>query len=394
MKMIYYEMKKSWFKIFVLFLLVFFCFLSAYKICGMYSLSGNFRETDGIKRREAYFELYSVLSGEITEEKTRYINEIYKELDREVKSGNYSTEYNEDSLTGYTFADYTLVGFDIIPEIEYAVTYPNISDKICNDAYENIFFFNGRKNYSEAKRNALIYKLYQNREIKSYNLTEWIEYYFKYDFSSLLIIIMIIVGLGSSFSLETESGMNLLIYTSVATNKTANAKIISAGIYILLLTAIFGLFDFFTVKYLCGADGFSNPLYSADLFKYTPYNFSLSKAMIVCAAIKLLAFIVIGEITVLVSALIKKTILALCADFIIIVLFMLHADKNSFIINPINMLSPYRILEKFDCRFIFGKPILTVYYYAVVYILMILVLFLFIKFAVRPRIRSGRYVKA
>lgn len=386
MKMIYYEMKKSWFKMPVLFLLIFFCFLSMYKICSMYNISGRFRENGDVKTREAYFELYDILSGEITEEKTRYINEIYKELDRNVNSGNYSTEYTEDSLTGYTFADYMLVGFDIIPELEYAVTYPNISDKICNDAYENIFFFNERKNYSEAKRNSLIYKLYQNREIKSYNLTEWVEYYFKYDFSSLLIIIMIIVGLGSSFSIETESGMNLLIKTSGAVYKTANAKLISACTYILLITIIFSLFDFLVVKYLCGADGFSNPLYSAYLFRYTPYNFSLLKAAVVCAAIKFLGFIVIGEIVVLISALIKKTIPALCADFMIIVLFMLCADKNSLMINPINMLSPYRMLEKFDCGFIGGEPVLSVYYYAILYIVMIILLFVFIKLTAR----SGR----
>lgn len=386
MKMIYYEMKKSWFKMPVLFLLIFFCFLSMYKICSMYNISGRFRENGDVKTREAYFELYGILSGEITEEKTRYINEIYKELDRNVNSGNYSTEYTEDSLTGYTFADYMLVGFDIIPELEYAVTYPNISDKICNDAYENIFFFNERKNYSEAKRNSLIYKLYQNREIKSYNLTEWVEYYFKYDFSSLLIIIMIIVGLGSSFSIETESGMNLLIKTSGAVYKTANAKLISACTYILLITIIFSLFDFLTIKYLCGADGFSNPLYSAYLFRYTPYNFSLLKAAVVCAAIKFLGFIVIGEIVVLISALIKKTIPALCADFMIIVLFMLCADKNSLMINPINMLSPYRMLEKFDCGFIGGEPVLSVYYYAILYIVMIILLFVFIKLTAR----SGR----
>lgn len=386
MKMIYYEMKKSWLKMPVLFLLVFFCFLSAYKIFGMYNISGRFRENGDVKTEEAYFELYDILSGEITEEKIRYINEIYKELDRNVNSGNYSTEYNEDSLTGYTFADYMLVGFDIIPELEYAVTYPNISDKICNDAYENIFFFNERKNYSEAKRNALIYKLYQNRGIKSYNLTEWVEYYFKYDFSSLLIIIMIIVGLASSFSVEAESGMSILINRSGAVPKTANAKLISACAYILLITIIFSLFDFLIVKYLCGADGFSNPLYSAYLFRYTPYNFSLLEAMAVCAAIKLLSFIVIGEITIIVSALIKKTIPALCADFIITVLFMLCDDKNSLMINPINMLSPYRILEKFDCRFIGGKPVLSVYYYAILYIVMIILLFVFIKLAAR----SGR----
>lgn len=383
MKMIYYEMKKSWFKMPVLFLLIFFCFLSAYKICSMYNISGRFRENGDVKTKDAYFELYDILSGEITVEKTRYINEIYRELDRNVNLGNYSTEYNEDSLTGYTFADYMLVGFDIIPELEYAVTYPNISGKICNDAYENIFFFNERKNYSEAKRNVLIYKLYQNRKIKSYNLTEWVEYYFKYDFSSLLIIIMIIAGLASSFSIETESGMNLLIKTSGAVYKTANAKIISACTYILLITIIFSLFDFLVVKHLCGADGFSNPLYSAYLFRYTPYNFSLLKASIVCVAIRLLGFIVIGEITVLISALIKKTIPALCADFLITVLFMLCADKNSLMINPINMLSPYRMLEKFDCRVICGAPILSVYYYAILYIVMIILLFVFIKFAAR-----------
>ncbi len=82
--MIYYEMKKSWFKMSVLFLLVFFCFLSAYKICSMYNISGRLRENDDVKTKEAYFELYDILSGEITEEKTRYINKFYKELDRNV----------------------------------------------------------------------------------------------------------------------------------------------------------------------------------------------------------------------------------------------------------------------------------------------------------------------
>lgn len=381
MKLIYFEMKKSWLKLPILFVLILLCVLDIYKISDNYRINGRMSGEENKGLKNAYYNIYSNdLRGEITQTKINYVKDACNKYKSEVIGKNFSKEYDENTITGYIYSDYSLFNFIIVPELEYAVTYPNISNSISASAYENIDFFEKHNNFPDAEKNRYIYKLYQNRNINNYNLTEWTELYFKYDFSSLLVLIMLVVTLAPSFTSEYESGMNVMIKSSGKQGNIVNAKLISAALFIFLLTVLFAFFDLLSVNFFCGADGFLNPVYSSPFFKYSPFSFSLFSAIIICALIKFLAFLTIGKIIFIISRLTKNTILSICVSFLIVVLLIVLSNADNSVLNPVNMLSPYKMLTEFKCVIFAGKPILSLYYSAVVCIIINMVLFAVIKY--------------
>ena len=348
MKLIYFEMKKSWLKLPILFVLILLCVLDIYKISDNYRINGRMSGDENKGLKNAYYNIYANdLCGEITQKKINYVKDACNKYKSEVIGKNFSKEYDENTITGYIYSDYSLFNFIIVPELEYAVTYPNISNSISASAYENIDFFEKHNNFPDAEKNRYIYKLYQNRNIDNYNLTEWTELYFKYDFSSLLVLIMLVVTLAPSFTSEYESGMNVMIKSSGRQGNIVNAKLISAAFFIFLLTIFFALFDLLSVNFFCGTDGFLNPVYSSPFFKYSPFSFSLFSAIIICALIKFLAFLTIGEIIFIISRLTKNTILSICFSFLIVVLLIVLSNADNSVLNPVNMLSPYKMLTEF-----------------------------------------------
>lgn len=377
MKIILYEIKKSWFKLPILFLLIVLSLINVYKLTSFYKNMGHFGESSGV--RKAYYTFYKIYSGEITNEKINDAIENYNKLAVLASDENNINKYSQDTASGYIYGDYITYEAYVIPELEYAVTYPNKANEICSNAYENITFYTEHNNYEDAEKNEYIYKLYKDRKVKNYNLTEWVKIYFEYDFSSLLVIIMIIIGLAPSFSTENESGMIIQIKSYGKLGKAVNAKTISAIIYILLLNVFFVFCDLLTINCLCGIDGLFNPIYSSEFFGNSPFNFSIFTAIFICALGKYAALLMIGEIVFLISAISKNSIISLCICFIAITLLMISANKNSIIVNPVNMLLVYKLLEKFDCTIIFGKPILSLYIALAIYIIVIVALFFIIK---------------
>ena len=372
-------MKKSWFKLPILILLIVLCIVNVYKFTSVYNFSGRFRGNSSVGMKNAYYTFYEMYSGEITDDKIKIASDNYSRLSSYANDENVIPEYDKNSISGYIYGDYMTYELYIIPELEYAVTYPNKASGICRNAYENVLFYSEHNNYEDTEKNKYIYKLYQNRKIEKYNLTEWVKMYFEYDFSSLLIIIMIIVGLASCFSAETESGMIIHLRSGGKLAKIVNAKLVSAALYIFLLITVFTICDLLTINSLCGIDGIFAPVYSAEFFGNSPFDISLFTAIIVCAFGKYIAFLVIAEIVILISFILKNSILSLCGSFLAIILLMLTANENSTIIDPINMLLVYRMLEKFDCIMIFGKPILSLYIAFVIYFIVIIALFFIIK---------------
>lgn len=370
MRMIFCEMKKSWFRLPVLMILLLFLLLDFYKLSGVYKMTGFLSGSNAVNIKDAYYTIGNeYLRGEITDEKIGYIRERYSELSEKISSGSFNREYDEGCLTGYEYDDYTLYNFFIVPEMTYAVTYPNISNKITTEANENVQFFLSRNNEEEALKNRYISQLYSGREIKEYYLTGWTEMYFKYDFSSLLILVMIIVGLSPSFSMEQESGMYMLIKAGGRQKEIICAKLISGAVYIFLLTVIFTAFDLWAVGIFCETDGLSAPLYYSEFFKYSPFDFSIFSAVLLCAFVRFLAFLAVGGTAMLVSETVKNSAVSSCAMFGITAALIALSGLGDCIIDPVELLSPYKYLTEFRCVTVFGRPVLTIYCVIAVYVI-------------------------
>lgn len=211
----------------------------------------------------------------------------------------------------------------------------------------------------EAEKNAIIYEIYRNRSIPEYRATYWTSVFWRHDFSSLLCIILLILGLSASFSAEKSSGMHQLITSYGRTNKTIISKIISSAIYCALLSVLFTAVDLVSVDFLLGVDGLNMPIYSARIFENTPFNFSFLRAIFLWTALRFLALFCISLIIMLFSEIMPNTIAAMCGSFVVSLILMLLTAFSKNIFNPISALTPKTYFEYFSVVNVFGKPVLT-----------------------------------
>lgn len=357
MKIVYYEMRKSWLKPSVLLVLIALSALNIYRLNEVFSIFGRFSGDDMTEIKLAYYQMYGELSGAVSADEIQFLKENDDRLSKLALSREYSTEYDPDCYTGYEFGDFALFHFYLVPEVEYYITYPNLSNTIVTKAYENIDFYAKRGNSYQTKYNTLIYNLYSGRSIPEYHLTEWAEHYFSYDFSSLLALIMLIAGLSPCFSQEKESGMSALITSSGKVGITVRAKLTSAFIYSLLLDIYFVLLDLAAVGIMYGVDGLDMPVYSAEYFAYCPYSFTFAQAIIICAALRFIALFIIAELIMFISEVSPNTIIAVITSFAAVVVLILTAGHSDVPLNPIMALTPDTYLKELKCIDLFGEPV-------------------------------------
>lgn len=359
MKMIYFEARKSWLKVSTfVFLLVFlgFNYFRLNDFCrSYYKTYGNFQTP--------YFRLYETVCGEITEEKLNPFKIRAGELEAEIMTQTYSTEYEPEKYiyTGYAHGDFSLYSLMISPEISYAATYANTSNRIAAKAAESYNFYKEMGNDYESRKNAMIYNLYSNRAILEYRATNWANAYFSYDFSSLLCIILLILGLSPSFTRERESGMYQLISAYGKMKNTVLSKVASSVVFCAILTIIFTVSDLMGVNNFLVIKDTDMPLYSAELFELTPFNFTFTEAVFVCAGLRFLGLFEISLLVMTISKIVANTISATVSSFAAVLVLILLSLISDSLINPIGLLTPKNYLEKFSVVNLFGRPVLELY---------------------------------
>ena len=136
MKIVYFEMRKSFLKRSALFVLIILTLLNIIRI---YDLSRTRYTLTSGDFHEPYFRLYNTVCGELTDEKLTPFRSRANELSDIVRGHSYSTEYEPEKYeyTGYCFGDFNLYNAIIGREITYCGTYQNTSNQIVANAYNN-----------------------------------------------------------------------------------------------------------------------------------------------------------------------------------------------------------------------------------------------------------------
>lgn len=358
MKMLYFEMRKSWLRIPIFIALIILSTLSVFKLGGECRSANARRCGDG---KAWYWSAYKQYRGEMSNEKIAEFRAISNTLLAQYNSGDYNPEYNDAYFTGYLAGDNVLFNIDIKPEIAYAVTYPNISNAIAAMAYENVGLYNEIGMRYEAERNYLIYQAYQDRNIPEYRTTFWAEIFFNYDFSSLLCIVMLVAGLSSCFTNEKESGMKTLIIAANQKTKTNLAKISSAAVYCFFLSTYFTVFDMLSLHFLVGVDGLNMPIYSAETLQNSPFVFSFLTATLLWVFLRFLSLFLFSLLILFVSKISPNTIISICTGFVVSLILMLFSVLNNNVFNPACALNPSMYIVEFFTVNLFGFPFLITY---------------------------------
>lgn len=393
-RIIIFELKKLFRNRLILVMLALLSILNVYHIYSDYAENVETEKS----YYDAYFNVYKDVSGSWDTETIEYVVAEYEKAKAIVDAGKFSTEPNQPgTYTGYIFGDYGLFK-KIKTEMETLYHYGGTMTELSQKAADNVAFYQQKGNNYLAKVNQKIEKAYQNRNVSAFYDTFGLTEYFKYDFSTLLILILLIPMLSPLFAKEHEIEMYGLLKITPNFRKMSVCKMLAGAIAICFVSVIFLLEDLLTFTYLYHISGFSQPIYTLSAFFYSTLTVSISSYILLNAALKLLGFLVLGGVCMFVSSLVKNEILPFCASFAVTLIlvvtdaFIKHDLVSIF--NPVTLFSNGKLFREFQVTSIFETPVYTFILpiaAAVLELILLYTLTVFISCAAKRRLRRCKH---
>lgn len=350
--MIKYEIKKLVRVKFLWLMLLLFTLINFYKIYLMKS-----EENNEIKGHAA---IYNTIKGTLTEEKVDFVTSNYKLNIEKIKRGDYSTDEKEEgTFTGYVVGDKGEFEY-FYNELKYIYEYSSYIDSLCKNVNENIRFYKKINNSFEYKKNNMIKDIYEERSLNQYFEMKNVKKYIEYDFSSSLILVMLLLGIPEIILLERQTKMEgLLCISNAGIAHILRAKISTILIFVFCITAYFSILDFISFSSMYGLDGFNQPLYGIEAYKFCSLNIRVYQFMILNGIIRAIAFLFLAYVIFLLATVLRKGVRVAIAGLVIISLFIWIGINTGFIVNPIALLEWNALIKEFHVISILGHPVLT-----------------------------------
>ena len=182
-------------------------------------------------------------------------------------------------------------------------------EEILAQAKENVTFYQESGNAAGAAENAYILNHYSGRTIPAFYLYDGWEALLSYDFSDLLILLLLILAVAPAFTREKENGMTLILSSCKRGRWPLLISKCGAGvIFAWILTILFALLNFLVFGLLCGFDGWSSPLYAIESYQYTPFSGSILLFYGLICGLKAIGFSVTALLLILLSACFQKSL--------------------------------------------------------------------------------------
>lgn len=232
--------------------------------------------------------LYSRVEGVITRENMEWIVSEHNRLAAEIAGGNFSTEYDPDTYTGHVFSDNILVG-ELFDDAKYAYEYSAFAKGIAERAEAAAAICEKKDSGAEASWYRRVADEFSGREITSFYRTDGWEWFFNYEFSGLLVLILVIAGVSMMFSVERETGMDTVLRLSVNGRRFLWLyKLEAALVFAFVVTTLFYAEDLAVHVAAYGLRGFSNPLYSIRAYGESTVSVSIGAFVAYNYALRLL----------------------------------------------------------------------------------------------------------
>lgn len=349
MKIIFYEMRKSWLKGFVFIVLAVVTVLDFIRAFPFDSYIRSMYYN--------YNKVFEVYGGPPDNGKLRDFGKKADNVSGAMTMGRTDI-VSDDFFTENAAREDGLLNYTVKPQIEYVITYPNISNNVALKAYENYQLYDKIGRSYEKRENAMIYRIYSGRQVSELRGNQWAKRFFSHDFSSLACLIMLVLGLSGSFSTEKESGMKTIIGAYGKVKRTVASKMLSAMIFCALLTLWFTCADLLFYNIFDGFDGINLPLYSVQKFKYTPLNITILQGILLWTLQRFLSLLAMSAAVYLISELSPNTVIATVGGFLLCMVLVVLGGFQKNIFNPVSALTPDNFLVEFKAYNCFGFPVL------------------------------------
>ncbi len=311
MKILYFEARKGILRRYVMAALALFLCLNTLKIYTDYR-AGEIREvaanTAGMQI--AYAKLYDRVKGQMTSDTVGFIVSEEERLSALMADGTYSREWQDDTYSGYYFGDYFLIHKYFYAPMSYCVHYPKTMNTTLEQVQDNLTLYEASGNRQNAVESRYILDHYTGRTISEFYCYDAWEKLLAYDFSDLLILLLLVLGIAPIFTREKENGMTLILYSSKRGKwPLILSKCGTAMLFAFLLTALFALANVLTFGGLCGFEGSQSPLYAIEAYQNTPFPVTISTFFLLCVFAKAIGFGVMALLLALLSACCQKALI-------------------------------------------------------------------------------------
>lgn len=373
-KGVYYEVKKVLHNKMVMGLLLIFLCINCYRISQLGAHDPNISEGER--------KLYQELKGELTDEKIDFVVDNYVRYKEIIEEGTYSREENmEDTYTGYIHGDYIMF-LELFTEWKELYEYRYYCSDIVQRASENVLFFENKNNTFEVKNNQAIMESYADRKIQNYYHKEAIERYLEYDFSSVFIILLILLISSELIFVENKTKMNYVIDCSTYGGTRLLGTKLSFLLFVTtLLSVVFYSADFVFFQIFYEMEGLSDPLFSIMAYKNTPVNWSILGYQMVAIGIKIIGLQFFAVLTFLFSYLFLNQIYTVIFSASSFVIAVFVCENTRWPFNPVLLLVNHNLFSSYHVGNIFNYPVseITIYVTVVVLAILGMQLFLFMK---------------
>ena len=367
-----YEMKKLFWKKSLLLILLLFTVIDVAKVRQEYH--GTTYLTDDraegmMSWKEAFWKLYGQYGGRLTEKKMNAFLKQYQPLQEETADMTVSSIADDPKyMTGSAWQDFNLMEKYYEMPMKYFYLYGKNAEKVAKKAKGNISFYQKHGNSYEEKKNAVIYHLYQGREIRDFSYMEMIHYYLYYDFSSVLIFLLCIYGIVRVFACEREAQMEELTVVSVnGGRRLVRHKILAVALYTVLISLWFAVVDFFSFAWFYQSlEGMGMPVYAVENFACASVGCSIWQYMMLSFAARTLGFLVFGMFFLLLSECCKNALLPFVLSVMVSIVSIFIGDYFAHsshilckVLNPYFLVSNRLLFGRTEFVDVFGAPVLS-----------------------------------
>lgn len=364
-----YEWKKAFAKKSIWIVLVLFGIINLLKIESVHIENSYLSGDSGESWNKSYWEMYQTYEGKITTKKIKSLVEIYNILENQIRDQVANTSLdNSDTMTGNVYSDYNLLERYYMTPMKYYYNYEDNAQKVALKAKENAMEYLAYGNQYEYKKNAVIFNMYKERKIQDFAYVEMYNNYMNYDFSNILVIFLCLYGIIGVFGCENTAQMNgLLITNKYGGKKTILAKICAVSIYVVGISVLFSMLNFigFTGVFR-SLEGSKLPIYALASFSEVAVDINVIEFVVVSAMIRALGFWVISMSMLLISQLIKNSMVAFVVGILVSVAMAVISNNYMYssnifgkIISPMALLTNVRLFEKTEFVCLYRTPILS-----------------------------------
>lgn len=361
-RLVYYELRKHFLTPIMVSIFLFLLMADALKIYSVYQEASLFSSSNLAEFKEAYEELYPVYGGEITVEKINSLLEIYRPIYETVQSQTASTKEDENSYTYNVYSDELFFRKCFLEEMEYDYTYRSYAAEIVSEARENMDFYKEWGNRYEYRKNFYIARAFYGREIKDFYNTEMYQSLLYYDFSSILMLMLMVYGCASVFVKEEETEMKYIIRTSQnGRGRTYLAKIFSASLFLIVAGVLFSLWDYCLFSlFFGGTESAASPLYAIRGFQDTILTLSMGQGYLLLSVFRMTGMCMFCMIFLFFSLAARRIMAAFLLNFVSIMVCVSAYDyiyNSSHLWNPVSFISGRNLILRSEFGNLAGYPV-------------------------------------